>query len=383
MGDVRFNQEQGGYVRAKSSIDFTDCHTGQEYRAGDEFECTFERFQEMENNGIPVQPTYIEYRGTKKKSGKKIIIFQKLLYVIGGIEAWDMNLAKTFEDKNIIFVFSSADKTQMVELSKYATVMLDNGDRHYECDILINANYDGSRILLDRTKAEQIYQTIHSDFSALKRVNGWTNFELNIDPRTTHIFSASTTAQKGLKEGFGYESDVLPNILAKADTERPMVFISLTRASEEKGIGRCIQMAREFKKHNKRFIWLLCSTLNAGDSDANRRYIEQIKAIPEFIQVQPQLYTRELLKIADYCVQLSDTEAYCYTIRESLQQSVPVIATKFDEAKKVIKNEKNGLLVDFDLHDLDVEKIFSTKFDFKGYEEKVNPLWEKVMNGEL
>lgn len=370
-------------MRAKSSIDFTDCHTGQEYRAGDEFECTFERFQEMENNGIPVQPTYIEYRGTKKKSGKRIIIFQKLLYVIGGIETWDMNLAKTFEDKNITFVFSSADKTQMIELSKYATVMLDNGDRHYECDILINANYDGSRILLDRTKAEHIYQTIHSDFSALKRVNGWANFDLSIDPRTTHIFSASTTAQKGLKEGFGYESDVLPNILAKADTERPMVFISLTRASEEKGIGRCIQMAREFKKKGYNFIWLLCSTLNAGDSDANRRYIEQIKAIPEFIQVQPQLYTRKLLALADYCVQLSDTEAYCYTIRESLQQGCPVIATKFDEAKKIIKNGKNGWLVDFGLHDLDVDKVFNTKFEVKGYEEKVDPLWEKVLRGEI
>ena len=69
-----------------------------------------------------------------------------------------------------------------------------------------------------------IYQAIHSDFKALKEVNlphdnSWRNFELKINPRTDAIFSASKTAQKGLKEGFGYDSVVVPNILAKADTD--------------------------------------------------------------------------------------------------------------------------------------------------------------------
>lgn len=371
-------------MEVKAQMDFLDIKTGTMRKYGDKFECTFDRYNEMLCNGIKVVPTRIDYRGKKKKSGPKVIIYQKLLYVIGGIETWDNNLARTFEDRNIVFVFSQADKTQMVELSKYATVMLDDSNRHYECDVLINANYDGSDILLPRVSAKKVYQAIHSDFKALKEVNGWTNFTLNINPRTNAIFSASTTAQKGLKEGFGYDSVVVPNILAKADTERPMVFISLTRASEEKGIGRVIQMAREFKRKGYKFIWLLATTLSAGDSDQNKRYVEAIRGIPEFIIVQPQLYTRELLKLSNYLVQCSDTEAYCYSIREALQQKVPVIATKFDEAKKIIKDGENGYLLDFDLHNLDVDKIFKNvpKVE-KPYEEKVNPIWQDLLGGKL
>lgn len=369
----------------RSNMEFVDCHTNEAHRVGDEFEVSWERYQELQFNGIDVTPLFIAYRGKKKKSGPKVIVYQKLLYRIGGIETWDYNLAKKFEDRDITFVFTSADRTQFENLSQYANVLMDDGKkltpRHYDCDVFINANYDGSRDLLDRVTAKKIYQTIHSDFAALKRVNGWTNFTLDIDKRTSRIFSASETAQKGLKEGFGYDSTVLRNILAPLDSERPMVFISLTRASEEKGIGRCIEMAKRFRKEGKKFIWLLCSTLEAGDYDSNRQRIQAIRSIPEFIIVEPQLYSRELLWFADYLVQLSDTEAYCYSIREAMQRGVPVITTPFNEAVKIVKPGENGWIVDFDLHDLNVDSIFNKKPQQVTYSEKVSPLWDEVLGG--
>lgn len=371
-------------MRVKTKVDFIDIRTGQERKVGDEFEVTFDRYNEMLCNGITVEPTFIEYRGKKKKHGPKVIVYQKLLYCVGGIETWDYNMAKTFEDRDITFVFSTADKTQFVELSRYANVLMDDSNREYECDVFINANYDGSDVLLPRVHTKKVYQTIHSDFKALKDVNGWSNFELNINERTDKIFSASETAQKGLKEGFGYDSVVLRNILAKPDTERPVVFISLTRASEEKGIGRCIEMARRFKKEGKNFIWLLCTTLQAGDFDENRQTIEAIKSIPEFILVEPQLYSRRLLHFANYLAQLSTTEAYCYSIREAAALKVPVLATPFPEAKKVVKDGVNGYIIDFDLSNLDVDKIFNKiPKPTTAYSEAVDPLWEDFLGGKL
>lgn len=371
-------------MRVRSEVDFQDIKTGNMRQAGDIFDVTFDRYQEMLCNGIKVTPLAIDYRGNKKKHGPKVIIYQKLLYKIGGIETWDYNLAKTFEDRNITFVFSTADNTQLVELSRFANVMLDDSEREYECDVFINANYDGSKILLPRVRAKKVYQTIHSDFKALKEINGWQNFVIDIDERTDAIFSASETAQKGLKEAFGYDSVVLRNILAKPDTERPVVFISLTRASEEKGINRCIQMAREFKRAGKNFIWLLCATLNAGDSDANRLAIQAIRSIPEFIQVEPQLYSRKLLHFADYLVQMSDTEAYCYSIREAAALKVPVLATPFPEAKKVVKEGKNGYIINFDLSNLDVDKIFNhIPKVTEPYSEPVDPLWNDFLEGRV
>jgi hypothetical protein len=44
--------------------------------------------------------------------------------------------------------------------------------------------------------------------------------------------------------------------------------------------------------------------------------------------MQPELNIRNYIADADYTVQLSDTEAYCYTMIESLLLKTPVIVTK-------------------------------------------------------
>lgn len=366
-------------ILVRSKVEFIDIHTGGTRHEGDTFEVTLDRLNEMKRNGIKVEVIRADYLGKKKKSGPKVVIYQKLLYKIGGIETWGLNLAKIFENKDITFVFSEADGIQLMEFAKYANVIIDDGNRTYDCDVFISANYDGGAVILDRVHAKKRYQTIHSDFEALKRVNGWTNFNLNIDPRFDAIISASETAQKGLQRGFGYESVVIPNPLVKLEG-KPLIFLTLSRASEEKGIFRIVEMARRFEGAGKPFIWLLCSTLENVD-DAQIR--EAVRSVPEIIQVQPQFYSKYLTTIASYVAQLSDTEAYCYSVHESLASGVPVIATPFEQAKKVIKDGENGYVVDFDLHDLDVEKIFAKIPKNFVYEEKVSPMWKEVLNGNL
>lgn len=364
-------------VRAK--VEFIDIRANATRHEGDIFEVSLDRLNELRKNGIPVEIRKADYLGKKKKKGPKVIIYQKLLYKIGGIETWGLNLAKIFEDRNITFVFSEADGVQLMEFAKHANVIIDDGNREYECDVFISANYDGGAVILDRVRAKKYYQTIHSDFEALKKVNGWTNFELNLDQRFDRIISASETAQKGLKSGFGYDSVVIPNPLVKIEG-KPLIFLTLSRASEEKGINRVVEMARRFEGADRPFIWLLCSTLENVD-DAQIR--EAIRSVPEIIQVQPQFYSKYLTKVADYVVQLSDTEAYCYSIHESLVSGVPVITTPFEQAKKIVKPGKNGYIVDFDLHDLDVDTIFNKIPGKFIYEEKISPKWEEVLCGSL
>ena len=363
-------------LRAK--VEFNDIRAKITRHEGDIFEATLDRYNELRKNGVPVDVIRANYLGKKKKSGPKVIIYQKLLYKIGGIETWGLNLAKIFEDRDITFVFSQADGIQLMEFARYANVIIDDGNREYECDVFISANYDGGAVILDRIRAKKYYQTIHSDFEALKKVNGWTNFELNLDPRFDRIISASETAQKGLKSGFGYESVVITNPLTKLEG-KPLIFLTLSRASEEKGISRMVEMARRFEGSGKRFIWLVCSTLENTDRDV----MSAIKSVPEMVIVQPQFYSKYLMYAADYVVQLSDTEAYCYSVHEALATGVPVITTPFEQAKKIVEHGKNGYIVDFDLHDLDVDTIFNKIPDNFIYEEKVSPKWKEVLSGEL
>lgn len=312
-----------------------------------------------------------------KKQGKKIIIYQRVEWKIGGIETWGYNLAKSFKDKDITFVFQSADKEQVQRLSKYANVIMDDGKMEFDCDIFISANYDGSSEILERVKAKKYYQTIHSDFSELVKLPEWRNFKLEINPKY-EIIAASETAQKGLKK-LGYESRVARNPLAEMD-ERPLVLLSMTRVSVEKGAKRMLKLAQELKKAEVNFIWILASTLEHTDEP---EIIEQIKAIPEFIIIPPSVRNEPLYYLADMCVQLSDTEAYCYTIRQSLMAKTPVLATRFEQAKQIIKEGGNGYLVDFDMKDLNIAKITGEIPVMKErYEEKIDSAWEEILSGE-
>lgn len=309
-----------------------------------------------------------------KKRGDKIIIYQRVEYIIGGIETWGYNLVKTFKDKDITFVFEYADQEQVNRLGKYASVVIDDKKCKYECDIFISANYDGNSEILKRVSAKKYYQTIHSDFSKLKAMPGWQNFKLDIDERYK-VLSASTTVQKGLLK-MGVESKVATNPLAPVD-KRPLVLLSMTRMTIEKGAKRILKMAKEFRTQGVAFTWILASTLSNTDEPET---VEEIKAMPEFIIVPPSVRNEGLYWLADYCVQLSDTEAYCYTIRTALQCKCPLLVTRFPEAEKIVQDGKNGYLLDFDLSNFDAKRIATNvpKITEEYYEEP-DKTWKEVL----
>ena len=320
-------------------------------------------------------------RTKKKKTGKTILIYQKLLYCIGGIETWDYNLAQIFENKNLKFVFGAADVDQMIRLSEFADVEVDAGWKSYECDVFISANYDGGAVILDRVKARKRYQTIHSDFKALTECIGkWANFDLHLDSRFDAILTASKTAQKGLQDGFGIKSTVAPNPLAKV-AQKPIILVTLSRASEEKGIDKVAKVAQEFNKRNLPFIWFVASTL-----DQNMPVKAELEGTRNIVLLEPSLLSQRLLYNADYLCQFSLTETYCYSMHEALQAGVAVLATKFDQATKYIKDGKNGYLLEHDLSNLDddlIKKIFTNIPKGFEHEEKVDPIWSKIMKGEI
>lgn len=83
-------------------------------------------------------------------------------------------------------------------------------------------------------------------------------------------------------------------------------------------------------------------------------------------------------------VQLSDTESFCYSAFEALQRGVPVILTNFTEAYNIVEDGKNGYLVDMDLKNLDVDKIFNHKPEHVTFKDRCDyDAWEKVFKGEL
>ena len=81
---------------------------------------------------------------------------------------------------------------------------------------------------------------------------------------------------------------------------------------------------------------------------------------------------------ADYLVQLSDCESYCYSVVEALSYGVPVITTPLPVLKELGVNETNSITLAFDLSNMDevVRKmrLRKAKFKYKAPVERWNEL---------
>lgn len=309
----------------------------------------------------------------------KIVIFQDLLYRIGGIETFVFNFVKNFKDYDITVIAREFALTQMLAIAQYATVKKYTEER-IECDTLILGNYNCDYVL-PRVKAKKIYQMIHADWRGIKQLPAWKDFKWTKNKRIDEIICVSDTAATGLKATMNYDSKVIHNILDNDYTiEDGLTFITMSRATPEKGIERMLKMAQEFKKANKKFVWFVCCTLDQAD----RKIVEAIKQIPEFVIIPPSIHNKMLIKGCDYLVQLSDTESFCYSAYEALQRNVPVILTDFPEAHNIVDDGENGFIIKRDLSNLDVDRIFNERPKSTYYVDRCNQdLWLQVFKGEL
>ena len=356
------------------NVEFADKDTGDIIKAG-----TIFRTQDYGRAKDIIRRNIGKFAGVEhgKRKGNRILIHQKYCFKIGGIETANRAIAEAFKDRNIVFVFGDADFDQAMALAKYHDVIIDDGHSTYDCDVAIFTNYDSAPAIMKRINARKIYQQIHADFENLRKIPVWSNFVWHPDPRIDKVLSVSETAQKGLQAAFQQESIVVPNILPKHDTE-PFKFVLLSRATPEKGIDDVVKMFRRFDEAKKDYVLFLCSTIEQADDDSQIYLREN----PRVLTVQPSPYARVLVENCDMGIQLSRNESYCYSVREMLQAGTPCLVSDIPELRKLIKNGKNGYVYK---EGMDIEKIFdrTLKANMKAYDEKIDPLWEDVLNGDL
>lgn len=363
----------------KVTAPFNDKFTGKLYEEGETIALDDEaRVKDMAKRRLATI-LYAKPKSLAKKHGKKVIVYQNLLYVIGGIETADYNLAKAFKDRHIKFVFREADAEQALRLAEYCEVEIDDGKKEYETDVLILANYDSYPLIKGRVKAGKIYQQVHADWASMKKLPQWKDFVWSPDKDVDKVLAVSDTTAKALQTAFKkpIDSVVVPNILCEPEKSEFKVFLTLSRLSAEKGGELIVRMIDAFHKANKSFLWIISSTPSASRIE---RELAKDKSV---VFIKPGVDNGALLKKADYLVQLSKNESYCYSVHEALQVGTPVIGTQIPEIAKVVKQGKTGYLVGPYLEGLDVEAIFSKKPEFAPISEKIDPVWQEVLEGKL
>jgi hypothetical protein len=84
--------------------------------------------------------------------------------------------------------------------------------------------------------------------------------------------------------------------------------------------------------------------------------------------MNPRLDIRDFIAGSDYLVQLSDTEAWSYSVLESLVLGTPVIVTPIPCFEEMgIKSGVNGYMLPFNMKDIPINEIYNNipKFEFK------------------
>jgi glycosyltransferase involved in cell wall biosynthesis len=282
----------------------------------------------------------------------KVILYHSSIIAIGGIETFMFNFIKRMHDKiDLTLYFDVADEQQLFKYSKYVNCYK-NIDQKIKCDVLILASAWGKPIT-QNVQSNMIVQMIHANLEIYKQKNLFTFIP---DKRVTHYVCVSNDVAKALYKIHRIKSTVIYNLLdqikpIKKPKNKLLTFITASRISPEKGIERCIQLAKQIPYD---YVWYMY-----GDTPY-KEYLEKVKKQSTGTNIKWMGFKtpiRNEIAKADYLVQLSDTEGFCYSIIEALQMHTPCIITPFPSGKEQIENKKNGYVIDFELKNINFEEI--------------------------
>jgi glycosyltransferase involved in cell wall biosynthesis len=278
--------------------------------------------------------------------------------VIGGIETYMYELVKKYKNEDIVVVYSaeSSDRKQLNRIRKYAKVIKLSKDMKIKCKRLF-IMYKSD---LSNFEADDVIQIIHADYKKQKLLP-------NHDERITQRFGVSKVVAKAYEELSGLKTEVCYNPLTIEKPKRVLKLISATRLTKEKGLDRMKKLAEELDKKEIPYLWLVFT--NQTDLMNN----------PNVAYMKPRLDIRNYIADADYLVQLSDTEAWAYSVVESLCLNTPVIVTPVPCFKEMgIKDGVNGYMLPFDMKNIPVEEIYNNipkGFKFK----QPDDLYDKLL----
>ena len=298
------------------------------------------------------------------------IITQVLLYYnwvqeIGGVETFFYNFCKKMSEfYDIAILYDRCDSTQIQRLRRFVPCY-HNGDHKIKCDtLIINGIFDK---IPEKVVAKRKIRLVHTC-----KIERYGILSVPKDCNETIFVSEAA------KNSFNESGKVIQNMPGEIDNKKALILLSATRLTNEKGYERMLKLAEKFKNSQIPFIWFVFTAHND-------------KNFPDgFVKMAPTLNIMPYISKVDYLVQLSDVEAYCYSLQEALQLKVPVLTTPFDAIKEVgVKDGENGYILPFNIDELtekDIKKIYSKIPKVKNYEDPTETIildWKNVLGDSV
>lgn len=230
------------------------------------------------------------------------------------------------------------DARQIVRMSQYVFVKKNIGEL-IACDTFINIRLTDK--IPSNVRYKKLIQMSHTCQLAPSGPWHW-EIKKNYDDL---IFVSQAAADSFADQNLTYK--VIPNLTDSEEPKKALLLVSACRLTWEKGEERMYQLAEMLRNADIQFTWLVFSAQPLK------------KVIPGVVRCNPTLDVRAYFNKADYVVQLSDIESFCYTLAEALELGVPVLTTPLSVLPEIeFKEGINGYTLPFDMKDIDVKKIY-------------------------
>lgn len=262
------------------------------------------------------------------------IFYVREICPIGGVETYIYELVRKFKNYDIAVVCKAIDKEQKRRLKKYCHVYI-HTNQQINCKVIIT-NYDTS-IIDYVNKDAKVYTGIHSDYSNNTQLGA-----LPVDnPRITYIGITEDSKKKFEKlTGITDRTILCRNPLYLEKEEKPLILMSATRLTPEKGGDNLYLIAEELERQGINYIWFIFTT-----DDYKECPIWQYKNV---IRIDPRFDLGYFYELADWYVQTSKCEGDSYSYKEALYRGTPIIACPLPYFKEYgIEDNKNALLLNF------------------------------------
>lgn len=295
---------------------------------------------------------------------KNIYYFQSILE-IGGIETFFYYLAKKYKDYDLAVVYKYGDERQLNRLRKYIKCIEYLPGMTFKCErAFFNFNTD----IIESITAKEYYLVLHGDYKSMIENKQLSKENLPGHPKITKYIGVSQLVCDTWREITGKGAELCYNPFVPDIPEREFIFISPTRLSIEKGGKRIIALSNELDKRKIKYTWYIYSNRTLpGLTSPN------VKVLPPKLDIQ-----NEIIK-ADFLIQLSDNEGYCYSVIEALSNNIPVIVTPVPVFKELKVNDENSITLNFDCSNLEevIDKIQNKHFNFTYQPPQDN--WDKLL----
>ena len=277
----------------------------------------------------------MEYRTTNA-------YFLRSILRIGGIESHFWYLAKKYGRYDITIFFYDADPEQLKRLKRYVRCVRITSKDTVVCKRLFCCF---NREILDQCRAEQIYLVLHGDYRDMVERGQLLRKNLPVDSRIDKYLGVSRHVCDSWEKLTGIPAEFVGEPVVLEDSEKPLLFLSATRLTAEKGWNRMKILAEKLNRENVRYLWMIFTNSEKED------------LLPNMIVQKPRLDITDYLPMFDAYIQLSDNEGFCLSAAEALLKGVPVIGTDLPVFHEIGMDDTNSVLLDLDMEGIPVDRI--------------------------